>query len=150
MDRRPVTHPRGAEQAPGSAADVLRLLRRRGVQLLPGAVTLFGFQLFVDRSGALPHLQPNEQAVLAISLVSIVVSVALLAIVVFGRDVAEDDQRGMRKAELTTALLLAGIGALAGTLAGDYFVIGTQLTGLPGVGGLAGAAVLLLVCVPSL
>ena len=150
MERRPLTHPPGAEQSPGSTADVVRLLKRRGLQLLPGAVVLFAFQMFVARTGALRHVQPNEQAVLAVSLVSVILSIALLAIVVFGRDVAEDDQSGMRRAELTTALLLAGIGALAGSLAGDYFVIGSRLTGSNGVGGVAGAMVLLLICVPSL
>jgi hypothetical protein len=52
--------------------------------------------------------------------------------------------------DLTSVLVLAGVGALAGGLASDFFVVGTRLTGSPGEGGLMGVAALALVCVPWL
>lgn len=110
---------------------------------------LFAFQLFVAQSGALSHLQPNEQAAFAVSLGSSALSIALLTIVILSRDLADDTHEGTQQAELTATVLLSSVGMLAGALAGDYFVVGSRLTGSAGIGGLAGATVLLLICVPS-
>ena len=137
-------------QSSSGVADALRSLRRSGVELLPGALMLLAFQLFAARSGALNRLQPPEQAVFAVSLVSIAVSIVVLAVVAARRGIADNARDHQRQTELATALLLTGVGALGGALAGDYFVAATTLTGSPGFGGMLGATILLLICVPWL
>lgn len=121
---------------------------REVVLVLPGALLFFAFQLFVVQSGAINRLQPPEQAAFAVSLVSVLLGIVVLVTLVRRRRLPSDVKEMDLYAYKTTWLLLTGVGALAGGLASDLFVVGTRVTGSPGEAGLMVALVLALVCVP--
>jgi hypothetical protein len=118
------------------------------VGVLPGAFVLLVFQLCVAGSGAVTRLQTPEQVAFGISLVSVGLGIVMLMILRGRRALPGDVKNVEAYVDLTSLLVLAGIGALAGGLGSDFFVIGTRLTGSPGEGGLIGAAALALVCTP--
>lgn len=130
--------------------EAVRSRTRDAARMLPGALLLLAFQLFAAYSGAINRLQPPEQAAFALSLLSVALSIATLGILVRRRATPVDAKEVEARLETASALMLAGMGALGGGLASDFFVIATRLTGSPGEGGLVGALILALVYLPWL
>jgi hypothetical protein len=133
------------------AAEAVQARVRDAAHLLPGAFLLLGFQVCAVGAGALNHLATlGEQVAFGTSVVSVGLSIVLLSVLIRRRTSLErvgDDERALRQA---SALFILGMAALAGGLAGDFFVITAQLSGSPGIGGLVGTAILLAVYVPWL
>jgi hypothetical protein len=145
--RSPIHH----ETQPASDRVAAVLSRTREVvAVLPGALLLLAFQLFTAQSGAISRLQPPEQAAFAVSLVSVGLGIVMLVLLIRRRALPRNVKDVDAYVELTSLLVLAGMGALAGGLGSDFFVVGTRLTGSPGEGGLVGTLALALVCVPWL
>jgi hypothetical protein len=111
---------------------------------------LFAFELFLLQSGSLKHLLPGEQAVFAVTLASNAVSMAALTIVLLSRELGEASQDRKHQMDASELLLVAGNGALACALAGDFFVAAARASGSDGVGVAIGALILLLVYMPLL
>src|ERR1051325_4940507 len=144
-----VLRSRGDDYEVGSPRTQSMIARTRaGRWLLPGACLLLAFQLFVAYSGDVTRLQQPEQDAFAISLLNLLLSVLLLTAVSDRREARAQVKYAHPHVELTLLLLLAGVAALAGALASDFFVITTRITGSPGEGGLVGVLVLVLVCLP--
>jgi hypothetical protein len=130
------------------AADGIRHRARDAAHLLPGALVLLASQVFGVWAGGLKRLLPPEQVALVASGVSAALSIVLLALVVRRRAPPARLDEQERRVETASVMFLAGVGALAGGLAADFFVVTTKVTSSPSIGGLVGACVLVVVCVP--
>jgi hypothetical protein len=116
--------------------------------LLPGALILLAFHILVIWSGAIGRVQPTSQPVFALSLASVALSSLLFAVLARGTPLRTHRlDSGLRAAVL---LFTTGMGAMALGLAGDFFVLGTQLSRSPTAGELLAGLVLLLLYAPWL
>jgi hypothetical protein len=116
--------------------------------LLPGALMLLAFHVLVIGSGAIGRVQPIGQLVFALSVASVTLSSVLLMALTGGIHLPER----AREIGLLAAvpLFATGMGALTLGLAGDFFVVATQLSRSTISSDFLAGVVLLLVYAPWL
>jgi hypothetical protein len=144
----PAAGDREEEELDAALIERVRSRTREGAELLPGALVLLGYHLLVLRAGGLSRLLPLAQLVFGASLVTITLSVLLLALSLGVRSSLPPETRRSRRLLQARALATAGPAALSAALAGDFFVVAARLTGSPDAGAVAGAVVLVLIYVP--
>jgi hypothetical protein len=147
--RHPAVHDREEDARDVDLTQRIRSRTREGTDLLPGALVLLGYHVLAVRSGGPSHLLPLVQIVFVASLLSVTVSVLLLALLGVRASLAHQGQRA-RQLLQASVLAAAGRGALSAALAGDLFVVAARLTGSVDVGALAGAVLLVLIYMPWL